>query len=237
MPQWDNTGTEPSAAKKTAGWIFNEKPPAEWFNWLFHRTYKCIEEIRTVVSNLCYQVGDVKLVPYSTPDTGWLKANGAAISIATYSALATKIYCGDANNATADWGYKCTNPANPTGTRSTSGTYIVLPDYRGRHFRCWADDGSIDSGRNLWAYQLDDNKAHTHTASTSSDGAHTHTVTGSDSTWGISTGNPSNPSQVQDTGTFTTSSNGAHTHTVTVNSTGTTEVKVKNAAMLACIKY
>lgn len=51
-PQWNNVGVEPSGAKKIAGWLPNEKPPAEWFNWLFNRNYKCIDEIRTVVDSL-----------------------------------------------------------------------------------------------------------------------------------------------------------------------------------------
>jgi hypothetical protein len=49
LPEWDNTGVEPSSAKKTAGWLANEKPPAEWFNWFFNRVYNCISEIRTAV--------------------------------------------------------------------------------------------------------------------------------------------------------------------------------------------
>jgi hypothetical protein len=32
---WVGTQVEPSAGKKAAGWVGNEKPPAEYFNWLF----------------------------------------------------------------------------------------------------------------------------------------------------------------------------------------------------------
>ena len=46
LPEWTETGDEPSAAKKAEGWLPNEKPPAGWFNWLFNRIYASIVELR-----------------------------------------------------------------------------------------------------------------------------------------------------------------------------------------------
>ena len=43
---WANAGTDPGAAKKAAGWLAEEKPPANWFNWLFHVDYEAIEELQ-----------------------------------------------------------------------------------------------------------------------------------------------------------------------------------------------
>ncbi|PTN41924.1 hypothetical protein DAI43_36635 [Achromobacter xylosoxidans] len=89
----------------------------------------------------------------ATPPVGWLVEDGAAISVAAYGALAAAIYCGDANNATAEWGYRCTNASNPASTRSTSGTYIVLRDRRGLFERGLDSGRGIDPGRSLWTRQ------------------------------------------------------------------------------------
>ncbi|TEB13353.1 hypothetical protein [Pelotomaculum propionicicum] len=51
LPEWNNAGTEPLQAKKDAGWEATEKPPADWFNWLFNRNYKCLSEIRQNASD------------------------------------------------------------------------------------------------------------------------------------------------------------------------------------------
>jgi hypothetical protein len=71
--------------------------------------------------------GAVSHFAMNTAPTGWLKANGAAVSRTTYAALFSAI-----------------------GTTFGSGdgsTTFNLPDLRGRFTRNWADDGSIDSGR------------------------------------------------------------------------------------------
>lgn len=53
---------------------------------------------------------------------------GQVITIANYPLLAAAVYVGDANNATAPAFYK-TSDAGGT-TRSTAGTYMVMPDTR-----------------------------------------------------------------------------------------------------------
>lgn len=98
----------------------------------------------------------------SPPPGRWLRANGAAVSVASYADLTSAIYCGDANNASADWGFRCTNNSNPGGSRATNGAFIVLPDERGRFSRGWADNGGIDSGRSLWSYQDQAVQPHAH---------------------------------------------------------------------------
>lgn len=52
LPEWMNAGAEPPVQKKTDGWQTAEKPPAGWFNWLFNRAYKCLEEIRNFTDGL-----------------------------------------------------------------------------------------------------------------------------------------------------------------------------------------
>ncbi|MGC4060125.1 MAG: phage tail fiber protein [Aquabacterium sp.] len=101
---------------------------------------------------------------WTVPPAGYrvLRCNGQAPSVTAYPGLLS-IYCGDTNNATAGWGYRCTDPANPSTTRSTTGGYIVLPKSNGRFRRDLTDGATLNVGRSLWAYEADDNKPHTHT--------------------------------------------------------------------------
>ena len=46
LPQWENEGQSPSTAKKIAGWLVQDRPPAEWMNWFFNRVYKFLKEIQ-----------------------------------------------------------------------------------------------------------------------------------------------------------------------------------------------
>lgn len=46
LPEWNESGAEPPQQKKDSGWQVDEKPPAGWFNWLLHRAYKALQEIR-----------------------------------------------------------------------------------------------------------------------------------------------------------------------------------------------
>lgn len=146
----------------------------------------------------------------ATAPTGWLKANGAAVPVASYMTMTAAIYCGDANNATALWGYRCTNPATPTTTRSTTGAYIVLPDGRGEYSRGLDDGRGIDIGRSLWAWQAGQNLAHSH-------------------------GNiiaPATDFAFGGGGSVYTAGN-----TSTTSSSGGTENLVRGLAALVCIKY
>jgi len=156
----------------------------------------------------------------ANPPSGWLAEDGSAVSVATYAALDAAIYCGSGNNATASWGYRCTNPANPNGSRSTSGTHIVLRDRRGEFERGWDNGRGIDSGRSLWAYQ---NATRIPEFRVDSGGvflaAKNSPITESDGTVG---------------GSVTrTTVTGTDNSTITQYQT----VRPRNAAGLACIKY
>ena len=88
-----------------------------------------IEEIKEDITALANYLPAGTVLQHaglSAPNS-FLEADGSAVLTAAYAALTTAIYCGDANNATAGWGYKATTSTNPTANRSTSGTYIVLP--------------------------------------------------------------------------------------------------------------
>lgn len=86
--------------------------------------------------------GAIIYVAENTAPTGFLKANGAAVSRTTYSALFTEI-----------------------GTTFGSGdgsTTFNLPDLRGEFLRGWDDSRGIDSSRTFGSAQADDMRAHEH---------------------------------------------------------------------------
>lgn len=108
-----------------------------------------------------FPVGAIVAMPaeITTPPTDWLVLDGSGILISAYQNLCNLIYCGDANNATAAWGYKA---VDSTGTvRSTSGSYLILPDYRNRYIR------GFDSG-NLYQYLATTTQNHAHSISSGS---------------------------------------------------------------------
>lgn len=80
--------------------------------------------------------------PRSTAPSGWMKANGAAVSRTAYADLFAAI-----------------------GTTFGAGdglTTFNLPDLRGEFIRGWDDGRGIDSGRAMGSFQGDQNKSHTH---------------------------------------------------------------------------
>ena len=79
----------------------------------------------------------------NTAPTGWLKANGAAVSRSTYATLFTAI-------------------GTTFGVGDGSTTFNV-PDLRGEFIRGWDDSRGIDSSRAFGSAQADELKSHTHT--------------------------------------------------------------------------
>ncbi|CAM5764360.1 hypothetical protein [Bosea minatitlanensis] len=174
--------------------------------------------------------GDLVIVHGVSARSGTLKANGAAVSRTTYADLDTAIYCGDAANPVAEWGYRCTNPANPTGSRSTTGTHIVLPNYRGEFIRGWDDGRGVDSGRSLWASQSQAIQSHTHGVT---DPGHAHNHYQSLGTGGASPPAPGSGSA----GGALSGMVLAGFAGISIQSTGGTETRPRNLSPLICIKY
>lgn len=91
-------------------------------------------------------VSAVVFFPRSTAPTGWLKANGAAISRTVYAnlwaAIGTTFGIGD--------GF----------------TTFNLPDLRGEFVRGWDDARGVDGGRAIGSVQSDELRSHTHSGST-----------------------------------------------------------------------
>lgn len=46
LPEWNSEGQVPPQSKRNEGWEEKERPPAEWFNWLFNRTYLALKAIQ-----------------------------------------------------------------------------------------------------------------------------------------------------------------------------------------------
>ncbi len=86
--------------------------------------------------------GDISFHAASSPPSGWLKANGAAVSRATYAALFAAIG--------ATFG---------VGDGSTT---FNLPDLRGEFLRGWDDGRGVDSGRVFGSAQSQSIQSHNH---------------------------------------------------------------------------
>lgn len=154
----------------------------------------------------------------ATAPSGWLKANGQAVSRTTYAALFAAI-----------------GTAYGAGDGSTT---FNLPDMRGEFARAWDDSRGVDAGRAIGTSQAAAMLNHTHTGTTSADGAHNHNAT-------IASGAGATATFQTTSGTATTNSSliaatGTHTHTVTTgdpSAGGGTETRPRNIALLACIKH
>jgi microcystin-dependent protein len=86
--------------------------------------------------------GAVIYFAMSTPPTGWLKANGVAVSRTTYAALFAAI-----------------------GTKFGAGDGSItfnLPELRGEFIRSYDDGRGVDSGRIFGSWQVDELKSHNH---------------------------------------------------------------------------
>lgn len=52
LPVWNSKGVEPPANLQRDGWQPGVKPPAQYFDWLFNRAYKCLEELQAITEAL-----------------------------------------------------------------------------------------------------------------------------------------------------------------------------------------
>ena len=164
-------------------------------------------------------VGQVCFFAMDTAPDGFLKANGAAVSRTTFSAL-----------------------FNAIGTTFGAGdgsTTFNLPDMRGEFPRGWNDGRGVDSGRSFGSAQLDGLGEHIHSILRSNRGFDRWDVTNNDSAI----------TELDNTITFKTSSyfnnfrSQAPNRTLrqngntSTNDNATNETRPRNLALLACIKF
>lgn len=151
--------------------------------------------------------GQVAFFAKNSAPAGWLKANGAAVSRVTYAALFAAV--------------------GTTFGAGDGSTTFNLPDMRGYAPRGWDDGRGVDSGRAFGSEQADNIRQSsfwlpaTQSGNGSLINAETGAITVSRTT--------SNPWSVQAVSTAGTRSD------VTIGSAP--ETRMKNIALLACIKF
>lgn len=105
-------------------------PPPSW------------SSIKNKPNNFDVQAGTVAWFAAGSSPTGWIKANGAALSRSTYATLFAAI-------------------GTTYGAGDGSTTFNV-PDLRGEFMRSLDDGRGVDSGRGIGTFQADDLKSHVH---------------------------------------------------------------------------
>jgi microcystin-dependent protein len=157
--------------------------------------------------------GEVSFFAMSSAPTGWIKANGAAISRTTYATLFTAI-------------------GTTFGVGDGSTTFNV-PDLRGEFARGWDDGRGIDSGRAFGSAQTGQNESHTHFVAKNTNGTNASssdlTTTGA-AAWGTGSGSLYEGYNLRNT-------NAGAANVGPTNSSGGTEARPRNIALLACIRY
>lgn len=179
----------------------------------------------------------------SSAPTGWVKANGAVLPIASYQALFDVLP--KQGNGNTIWWQAGDGPLN-----------FRIPDLRGVFPRGWDDGRGVDSGRGFGTDQNDALGNHTHggqaSASTSitatpgnggtfntggifmSSSRRTATPT-TDSINGVAAGTNFSDGT---SSSVTRGALGASTTVgLTINNTGSTETRPRNLSLLACIKF
>ena len=157
----------------------------------------------------------------STAPTGYIKANGAAISRSTFSVLFAAI-------------------GTQYGVGNGSTTFNI-PDLRGEFIRGWSDGRSVDGGRTLGSNQGSANLSHNHSATANSnvsDPGHNHTYSTAVYDRSITDDSPDQTNSVRfQNGTTSSRTTGISvTTSVSVASRGGTESRPRNVSLLACIK-
>jgi microcystin-dependent protein len=187
--------------------------------------------------------------------SGWLKANGQTVSRVDYSYLWN--YANNSGNIASSEASKLAGQFGPGDGVNT----FTLPDLRGQHLRYWDDGRGVDDGRLIASEQADEIKEHKHSASSSSAGSHNHSAnsasagahthsyvdwaynkTGSvihdsNNNWQYGNVDKTTGESGAHSHTISVASGGAHSHVVSVENTGIEENRVKNIALMVCIKY
>ncbi|QKN87913.1 putative tail fiber protein [Acinetobacter phage vB_AbaP_Alexa] len=152
--------------------------------------------------------GAIISVARNTAPSGYLKANGAAVSRATYADLFAAI-------------------GTTFGTGDGFNTFN-LPDLRGEFVRGWADGRNVDSGRAFGSFQADEIKKHNHLDVSAFGG----TASGTASTSSRYAKQFYSPQSALKDVNGVTDATGLYSQ-----DTGGTETRPRNVALLYCIKF
>lgn len=150
--------------------------------------------LASMLANIGVTPGQIGMFGMTTPPTGWLKADGAAVSRTTYANLFAAIG--------TTWG---------AGNGTTT---FNVPELRGEFPRFFDDGRGIDSGRAFASAQGDQNQAHTH-----------------NSIIPLYTNNPGGNVGLDSNLNFGGNFN------FPTSSSGGSEARPRNVALLACVRY
>ena len=166
-------------------------------------------QIAAIPSGDATPAGTVIYTARTTAPTGYLKANGAAVSRTTYATLFAAI-----------------GTTYGVGDNSTT---FNLPDLRGEFVRGWDDGRGVDSGRAMGTNQAQSYQSHSHGVS---DPGHYHTTETNNATGGNYSGggNSSNLGPYYGAGT------GYSVTGISIANSGSSETRPRNIALLGCIK-
>jgi phage-related tail fiber protein len=158
--------------------------------------------------------GAVQFFAMNTAPTGWLKANGAAVSRATYAAL-----------------FAAVGTTFGVGDGSTT---FALPDLRGEFLRGWDDGRNVDSGRTFGTGQSSANLGHQHNILTA---PHTGSFQYSNGRACFNRGYPLNIGGVYSHLVNVVADGNMPTGLLFADTSGGNESRPRNIALLACIKF
>lgn len=100
IPQWNATGTQPPQSLIDNGWQFNQKPPADYFNWQWNSVYQVLNELHQfalhteklgVANGVATLGADSKLTAAQLPAIGSAQITDGSI---TNNDLATDVKVG-----------------------------------------------------------------------------------------------------------------------------------------------
>jgi microcystin-dependent protein len=208
-------------------------------------TTKALNAVKTGVGDS--MVGLIGMFAMASPPSGWLRANGAAVSRTAYAALFSRI--------------------GLTYGAGDGASTFNLPDARGRFPRFLDDGRGIDAGRAIGSDQAGSLETHVHPTTVSAAGGHTpsgitstngnhyhQTYQGDLTPAGVDYSGGEEPRNALHAGEASysskrTSADGDHSHglvmnavpdhdhVVTIHATGGSETRPVNIAFFACIKY
>ncbi len=157
--------------------------------------------------------GTVQFFAGSSAPTGWLKANGAAISRTTYASLFATI--------------------GTTFGAGDGSTTFTLPDLRGEFLRAWDDSRGIDSARTFGSFQGGAFANHNHGVT---DPGHVHALNYFTPLYGGDNDRGTLSSEFSVDNSIAPGTQGAATG-ISINNAGGTETRPRNIALLAIIKF
>ena len=171
----------------------------------------------TEVTAAAVPAGSVVQFARNTAPTGWLKANGAAVSRTTYATLFAAI--------------------GTTFGVGDGSTTFNLPDLRGEFLRNWDDGRGVDTGRAFGSAQLDQMQKITGNTSLAAAVGMVYATAGQGGafSYGVQSYSTSPAGGAATSWRLTFDS--ALSPDARVSSTTSGETRARNIALLACIKF